>query len=698
MPKICMGTDQLSDFNTSIKLEWLITNGLGGYASSTVLGINTRKYHGLLIAAFSPPTDRNVLLSKIDVELWVQNKKFHLANQEYLGVIHPQGFKHLTRFTLSPFPTFFYEVNGIYLQKILFMPHLKNAVIASYDVNNCLNKPIQIKISPQINSRSFYHITDRFNKELVFRQENFKNGFKVEVKDKKSHFYLTSTEGKFISDDKAKYWIDRAFFRVDASRGESCFDDNYVPGVFIIHIKPNEKKQFYISAFVEKDKTEDSALFSILQKNEVCKTLYFEELERKHDLLNLFFKQNPEVKVKDWIKLILLSMDHFIVLRNSTRKKSIIAGYHWFEDWGRDALISLPGLTLVTGRFEDAKDVLLTFKNYCNEGMMPNKFPDRDGDQPIYNTVDASLWYVYAVYQFLKYTGDFDFVYQELWITMKSIIDNYADGTLFKISMDDDGLIKNGPQLTWMDAIVSGKPATPRKGKTVEIQALWYNALRIMSRLAEYYFKKKESDKYRLMAKKVYKNFNKKFWDPQQECLIDTLNNGEPDYTIRPNQVFALSLDFSLLDFWKMDKIMHILWSKLWGTYGLKTLVKDDPRYYGKYVGGLISRDAAYHNGTIWAWLVGPFVTAFLKTKKYTDYWRKFAFDNFLQPLFLDELYRFGLGEISEIFDGDLPHKARGCIAQAWSIAEPFRAFVEDILLKRPPFESFTSSEIQQNQ
>jgi predicted glycogen debranching enzyme len=319
--------------------------------------------------------------------------------------------------------------------------------------------------------------------------------------------------------------------------------------------------------------------------------------------------------------------------------------------------------------------------------LIPNKFPDHAGDKPEYNTVDATLWYFNAVLQFLKYTNNFGFVRQKLWNTLKSIIVYHMEGTIYNIYVDDDGLVAHGPQLTWMDVITNGKPVTPRDGKAVEIQALWYNALKTMQLLAKHFGQKSEAQEYLEMAEKAKRSFLEKFWNPAEGYLYDVIKNDYRDPSLRPNQVIAASLDFAMLDHTKIEKMINAVWKSLWGKYGLRTLPSFDPSYRGRYEGNRTQRDHAYHNGTVWAWLTGPFITAFLKAKKHLQKWRSFAFENFLKPLLQEAIFKAGLGTISEIFDGEPPHEPRGCIAQAWSVAEPLRAYVEDVLLKRPPYE-----------
>ncbi|MEM2904273.1 MAG: amylo-alpha-1,6-glucosidase [Candidatus Bathyarchaeia archaeon] len=363
----------------------------------------------------------------------------------------------------------------------------------------------------------------------------------------------------------------------------------------------------------------------------------------------------------------------------------MIAGYHWFGDWGRDTFISLPGLTLVTGRFGDAEQVLVAFAAHERNGLIPNFFGEGPGGEASYNSVDASLWYVDAVLQYVKYTGNLSFVRAHLWPVLKSIVEHYLKGTDYGIRVDTDGLVRHGPGLTWMDASVGGVPVTPREGKAVEVQALWYNALRTMALLSEVFGENPSS--YLSEAETAARSFKAAFWNGATGSLFDVVVDGYRDASIRPNQILAVSLDHSLLDDSMAGQVVRLVQTRLWAAYGLRTLSPGDPRYRGVCRGDQRERDLAYHNGTVWPWLAGPLVKAFLKTWGYEKHRRCLAYRSFLQPLLEEQPYQAGLGFVSEIFDGDYPHKAGGCIAQAWSIAEPLRAYVEDILYRRPPFE-----------
>jgi len=686
LPKIQTGLSTLLDFDKAIKMEWLVTNGLGGYASSTVLGINTRKYHGLLVAAFNPPLDRWVVLTKLDEEVHIGKESHLIGANEFRHGIQPEGCQFLVEFSLEPFPTYKYDIYDVELRKTIFMPHEKNATIVLYDVFNPHEKNVSVRVSPLVNSRHFHTVTEKDSLNWKFVQKPSEYEATIQPSVPLSTLILFSSDGKYFA-SKGE-WIKEMYFRVDDSRGESCLDDNFQPGWFEFGVSPKGRKRFYVLATVGKSEEEARRVFSsIPQGIEQIDALYSQELKRKKSLLERFQEHYADIEMENWLKWLVLAADSFVVKRESTKTKSIIAGYHWFEDWGRDSLISLPGLTLVTGRFEDAKEILLMFKRYCYRGIVPNRFPDRAGDRPDYNTVDATLWYFNAVLQYLKYTGDFDSVQKELWTVLQSIIEHHIQGTLYNIRMGEDGLLGHGPQLTWMDAMINDQFVTPREGKAVEIQALWYNALKTMQLLAARFNQETEAERYSVMAEKAKKSFTKEFWNGQNECLFDVISDSGQDSSLRPNQVIAVALDFPILDGAKEEKVVETVWRKLWGTYGLKTLPDDDSRYIGKYSGGWAQRNNAYHNGTVWAWLLGSFTTAFLKVKGYEAKWRNFALKNLLQPLFHEEIFRAGLGTVSEIFDGDSPHGSRGCIAQAWSVAEPLRAFVEDVMLKRPLHE-----------
>ena len=676
----------LSKIEGALGKEWLITNGLGGYASSTVLGLNTRKYHGLLVAAFHPPRDRRLCLAKLDEELIVGNSFYPLFSNEFQNGIFPKGYMFLRRFSLSPFPKYVYAVEDVEVQKTVFMPYKKNAIIALYEVFKKGDLEVKMRVFPIITCRHFHSVVDRWRKPLNFAQKTHGKRVVVNVEAPHSTLVMEATDGLYFSMEK---WVEKVYFSEEFSRGESFLDDWYQPGFFEIKIDRKHAK-FAVTAFVGENEEPTVKISSEMPATTYdVEALYDKTVERYESLLANFYNTHHRVDVENWLSWIVLAADAFIVEVEGTEKlsKSVIAGYHWFEDWGRDAFVSLPGLMLVTGRFEDARQTFLTFKKYRGDGLIPNFISDLDA-KPIYNSVDATLWYVNAVLQYLKYTGDLKFFEANLWEDLKAMVESLVKGTVFSIRVDGDGLLLHGPQLTWMDTVVDNQPLTPRAGKAVEVQALWYNALKTLEVLAKKFKEENEAENFAHLAENVKRSFNEKFWNAGKGCLFDVVDeHGYGDASIRPNQIIAVSLDFTMLDNLKSEKIVDVVHKELLTPYGLRTLARSDPRYLGLYSGDRRSRDKAYHNGTVWPWLLGPFTTAFLKTKGYADFRREYALKNFLLPLFTEQVFKAGLGAISEIFDGDPPHNPRGCIAQAWSIAEPLRAYVEDVMQIRPKHE-----------
>ncbi len=684
LPQITIHRQPLSNLEEALRLEWIVTNSLGGYASSTVLGINTRKYHGVLVASFNPPVDRRVVLSKLDEQLLVGDEIYHLGANEFSHGIHPKGYEYLESFSRFPFPTFIYSMRKAKLRKTILMPSEKNATVVCFDVES--PSKTTLRVSPLVNLRHFHAVTDKDAIDQSFFQSTNSEKTKLTMQPD-STLIMSSTHGRYIAEGKT--WIERMLFRTDKSQGNSYFDDCYIPGHFENEIERDAKSRFCIIATADKNEEDaENVHSSVIEELRDFNSFYQKELDRLHAPVRELYNQHPHIIREDWLKWLVLAADSFIVNRTSTNTKTVIAGYHWFEDWGRDALISLPGLSLVLGRFHVAREILLTFKHYMHKGIIPNRFPDKAGEDPVYNTVDATLWFFNAVLQYLKYTGDFDFIEKTLWKTLQSVITYHVQGTINNIHLDDDGLIVHAPQLTWMDAVIDNNPVTPREGKAVEIQALWYNSLKTMELIATHLRRDDLVEKYKKIADKAAKSFREKFWNPNLNCLLDARYGEIEDPSLRPNQILAVSLDFSMLDRIRQTAIVSIVQDKLWSPYGLKTLSQNDSKYRGKYCGNWAERNYAYHNGTTWPWLIGPFVTALLKTKNFDAQWRKYAFNNFLQPLFKNQVEQAGLGTISEIMDGDPPHSPGGCISQAWSVAEPLRAFVEDVLLERPPFEN----------
>jgi predicted glycogen debranching enzyme len=608
--------------------EWIVTNGLGGYASLTYSNTNTRKFHGLLIASLNPPAKRWVFVSNVNDRIQIGDKVYSL----YKGGFIPDLF-----------PSFFYNVEGVEVKKTVFTEHCKNTSIVRYEVK--ADKSVRLIHGVLVNSRHFYDVTEK--ESVTFKQDFHENMVLIKPSnvDKTLKIILENSSYKPVDS-----WLESRYEK-DRERNDSCVDNNVYIGDFYKDI--DGSCQYHLIFTVEDKVCEDPT------------EIFSEEIRRKKDLLE-------KTRLPAKFEKLVLAADNFVVKKKD--RKTIIAGYHWFSDWGRDTLISLPGITLVTKRFDDSKQILLELGRHCNKGLIPNVFMDRDS-KAAYNTVDASLWYIDRVYQHLKYTNDLVFL-DNVWNTLKSIIEDYRNGTYYDIHMDTDFLISHGPGLTWMDVKIGDYYPTPRAKKAVEIQALWYNALVIMSRLANI---TGDREDYSNLAESVKESFVSQY--DRQYDVIDT-----KDLSFRPNQILLVSLDFSMIDHSWQRKIVEDVESKLLTIFGLRTLSPDDPRYKGCYIGSY-NKDLAYHNGTVWPWLLGAFIKAFVKINHYEKTWRRYAFEHYLKPM----LNVFGDqwdGSIHEIFDGDPPHLPRGCITQAWSVAEILRTWVEDIESISPRYKN----------
>jgi len=685
LPKIAFDQEAVSHFSEAIEKEWLVCNGLGGYASSTILGINTRKYHGLLVAALHPPGDRAVCLSKLDEDVFVGNNVYRFGANEFANSVYPQGYVFLNEFSVTPFPTFVYQVGDIRLSKTVFTLKNKNAVSVIYRVSNNNGSTAKLRIYPMLTCRHFHTVVNRRKNPLEFTQKSSDEESETVFQYPTAATILCRpTEGEF---QEKTNWVDGLFYRVEAARGEASSDDCFQPGFFEFSVSAEEEKEFAVNAAVNVDgQAAREALDSVGETIDEVHLSFNRELAGRSGSLGNFYGLHPEVSAVDWLNWILLAADSFVV-NDAAGKTAVIAGYHWFEPWGRDTFISLPGLLLVSGRFSEARDILQTCNQYCRNGLIPNFVADESGE-PAYNTVDGTLWYVNAVLQYVKYTGDYAFVQKMLWDNLQAVIDLHERGTSFGIRLDGDGLLMHGPRLTWMDAEVNGEAVTPRAGKAVEIQALWYNALRTVQLLAFKFGLEALSERYAAMANRANVSFNAKFWNRKGECLFDVLEAEGADASVRPNQVFAVSLDFAILDKARWQRVVDAVNCELVTPCGLRTLSPNDPKFVGKYVGGRANRDQAYHNGTVWPWLLGPFITACLKTGGYEERSRELILQKLVLPFFTVGIRQAGLGTLSEIHDSDPPYTPRGCISQAWSVAEPLRAYVEEVLLVKPRFAS----------
>ena len=648
--------------DAALQREWLETNGLGGFASSTIIGLNTRRYHGLLVAATKPPVGRLVLLSKLEETLLIDGRRFDLSANRYPGVIHPQGFHYLKEFRLDPFPVFTYDVEGIEFEKSVFMIHGENSSVIQYELrkNNRLDVPknLRLEIRPLIAFRDYHSTTH-------------KNGaISPAVQERSALATVTPYQGlpdlhlahNAIDLGKTGDWYCNFEYDAERERGLDCSEELFNP--FTLYFDLRLHRQASIIASTEQRDVTQAVEYRRAEITRRRKALVASPIE------------------DGFAQSLAAASDQYLVSRGD--EKTVIAGYHWFGDWGRDTMIALPGLTLPTGKYGVARSVLRTFAKHVDRGMLPNRFPDA-GETPEYNTVDAALWFFEAARAYLAYTHDLEFVRDELYPIFADIISWHTRGTRYGIKVDSSGLLASGElgvQLTWMDAKVGDWVITPRRGKPVEIQALWYNALCIMEDLASRFGSEAAQKRYRHMAAVAQWSFNRLFWNEKLGCLYDVVNGGPPDPSIRPNQIFAVSLPHGMLRQDRARRVVEKVEEHLLTPFGLRTLAPSDPLYRGHYTGGPKERDGAYHQGTVWPWLLGPFITAYIKVNGESEEARYQA-QAWLSPL-ESHLTDAGLGHISEIFEGDAPHRPCGCIAQAWSVAEILRVYFEDVRGPRP--------------
>ena len=654
-----------SDVYSGKSREWLETNGIGGFASGTIAGMHTRKYHGLLVAATKPPLGRMLLLSKLEEIFTVNLKSYMLSCNQYPDAIFPHGYQHLVEFKSIPFPTYTYQIKTLKLVKTIFMPQGENTVVIIYSLEGDAPE-VKLEINPLMAFRSYHDLTME-NQYLNTGIEQNEGWFKCEPYRGVTPLYFFHGDCEVIPDH---HWYKNFIYEEELHRSLPYQEDLFSLTRLKYNLNPGDKIAIVASTDGFEEQIPDwNDLFEI-------------EKERRNKLLFDKLRTTPSSILKyDELKtseqILNFAADKFIVSRGQG-KSTIIAGYPWFTDWGRDTMIALSGLTLVTGRFEEARSILLAFADYCSEGMIPNRFPEY-GEIPEYNTVDASLWYINALWQYLKYTDDKTILKTPVLKSVQDIIHYYHHGTRFGISADSDGLITAGEagwQLTWMDSKIQNWVVTPRQGKPVEINALWYNALKIMFSIMADLKDSEKTEYYEVLAEKCAKSFREKFWSDKLGYLYDYIDGEHLDDSLRPNQVFALSLDFRMLPNDQEKSIMEAMEKHLLTPYGLRSLAPDDPCYCPRYDNDPNNWDSTYHQGTVWSWLMGPYVTAYLNT-----FGRNKKNLNYVRTLLLhleSHLRSAGLGSISEVFDGESPHRPSGCFAQAWSVAELLRIYKEE--------------------
>ncbi len=654
--------DILHNFEDATSREWLETNGIGGFACSTVIGLNTRRYHALLTAAMRPPAGRVVLLSKFEETVVIDGQRYDLSANQYSGAVHPQGYTNMERFRLDPFPIFTFAVGGVQIEKLLFMVHGQNTTVIQYRVREQGTRSVQLELRPLIAFRDYHALTHENG--VLDRTVHSHHEKVASVRPYSDHpsLYFAHDAEEVSSQG---YWYKNFEYALERERGLDSVEDLFNPMTLLFDVSARGNATLIASTEIL-----DVASADMLRQ---------QEMDRRSRIVSDLVAED------DLVRTLTAAADQYIVSRGD--QKTVIAGYPWFTDWGRDTMIALPGLTLVTGRDEIARSILCEFAQHVDRGMLPNRFPDA-GEALEYNTIDATLWYFEAVRSLLQYTADYPFVRAHLYPVLTDIIEWHVRGTRYGIKMDEDALIASSDpniQLTWMDAKIDNWVVTPRNGKAVEIQALWYNALRTMEDIAAKIGIPADAQKYSTLAALAQRSFNELFWNEEASCLCDVVDQRsecKPDRAMRPNQILAVSLTHSMLSKGRAKAVVDAVERDLFTPYGLRSLSPADSRYRGHYKGDSVARDSSYHQGPVWAWLLGPFIDAYFKVngngKKVQDQVREWL------HIFSGHLTEAGLGHVSEIFDGDSPHHPRGCFAQAWSVAEILRAVVENGVARKP--------------
>lgn len=654
---ITFGREICGYLETSESREWLVTNGIGGFASGTVAGLLTRRYHGLLIAALKPPLGRTLLVTKLDEIISYDDTNYQICTNRWSdGTVDPHGYIYIESFYLEgTIPVWRYACADALIEKRIWMQQDSNTTYVLYKLTRA-SRPLTIGIKAFVNYRDYHSTTH--GGEWRMKTDTIQNGICVRAFDGAVPFYLLTDKAEASLTHDWYFGFDLA---IERYRGLDNRDDHLHAGTFTTTLIPGESLSFVASTELLQDLRGEAALET--RRNYDQRLIELWKSERSKNA-----KDSP-----DWINQLVLASDQFIVNRplpDDPKGKTVIAGYHWFGDWGRDTMISIPGLTISTGRPEVARSILQTFAKYVDKGMLPNSFPD-SGETPEYNTVDATLWYFEAIRVYIEATGD-DELLNELFSVLVDIINWHTRGTRYNIHVDpNDGLLyagEKGVQLTWMDAKIGDWVVTPRIGKPIEINALWYNALLTMAKFAKRI--KKPSKDYESAAKKALDGFSR-FWDDRLGYCYDVIDGPEGnDSSLRPNQIFAVSLPESPLMPKQQRRLVDACALHLLTSHGLRSLDNSNSQYRGHYGGDQYQRDSAYHQGTVWGWLLGPFVLAHLKV--YNDPIRA---RQFLEPM-SNQLLTHGLGTLSEIYDGDAPFSPRGCIAQAWTVAEVLRAWL----------------------
>jgi predicted glycogen debranching enzyme len=643
---IALNSEVCTNFSEATGREWLETNGIGGYASGTVSGVLTRRYHSWLTAATRPPLGRITTVAKCEETVTIDGIAYELSSNQYPGKIHPEGYKLVSSFRLDPFPVWTFELGGVRLEKRLFMVSGENTTVCRWNVaGSKKGVDLRLDVRPLLSFVDYHHLQ---HENSEFNTEHSSEAGLVSVRPYNDlpEMYFAHNASETCA---AGYWYRNFECAIEKERGFDYSEDLFQPFSLVFDLAEP-------AVLVVSTSRQDLPEYSVLESAEI---------DRRESLLRAAGADDA------FTQQLVLAADQFITERGDG--KTVIAGYPWFSDWGRDTMISLNGLTLAANRPAIAKSIILEFSKHISQGMLPNRFPDA-GEQAEYNTVDATLWYFEAIRAYAEKTGDLEFLREGLYSKLADIIKWHLHGTRYKIHVDTDGLLyagEPGVQLTWMDAKVGDLVITPRTGKAVEIQALWYNALRIMAGLAGEFGDADDRSKYESMADLAKLSFNAVFWNNEENCLYDVVENGDRDASIRPNQILAVSLPYSMLDAGRSEQVLNKVSAELLTPFGLRSLSPADSQYCPVYQGTPFERDSAYHQGTVWGWLIGPYIDAYRRVRGSSPETDAHV-ANILSE-FHSHLSEAGLGQISEIFDAEPPHAPRGCFAQAWSVAEVLR-------------------------
>jgi len=627
--------------------EWIETNGYGGWASATLTGTNFRRYHGLFISG--PMSQRMVLLSKMDESIYFESESYQLGTNRYKDSIYPNGYQYLDQFSKDLFPSWIYKFGSFTLKKSIAGLALENAILICYEVLDAPG-PFEMVLTPLVAARG-YHALSKANSQIRNEANLVDNVWSYQAYGPETHFEIqTNAHLNYIPRPE---WYYNFFYPAEQERGQDCEEDLFSPGLLKTQMVKGGKYYFLIS--------ENNETASMMED------LWNAERDRRNSLLK-------NSAIDDLSRTLILASDQFIV-KTEENLNSVIAGYHWFLDWGRDTMISLPGLCISTHRTLEAKRILQTFANNIYQGIIPNRFSDHNG-KPEYNTADATLWFFVACYRYYLATEDPE-ILNGSWIGIfQSIMDWHLRGTIYNIHADHDGLLyqgEGGTQLTWMDAKVGDWVVTPRTGKVVEINALWYNAHQIFSFFLMKSGDSEKAEYYKNGAANLQSVFISKFWNENGSYLYDVLDNDFKDAKFRPNQLFAISLPFPVVNYEQARSILNQVREKLYTPKGLRSLSPDDPEYCSYYTGDQYNRDKAYHQGTVWSWLLGPYIDALMRIEGNIN--GRLEAKQVIQD-FIPHFQEAGIGTVSEIFDAEPPFYPKGCIAQAWGVGEILRVYM----------------------